>query len=299
MKQLTFIGFILLTGLSFFILGSCGSGENKNVTDSLKNQVGGFNDSLGGNDVYYQIPSPEELFAIIRDCKLVYQPNLLNPIANSTKYTDNRAKELNFGVYVADLAYAASFQRYQESMNNIESVRKMSEDIGIAAVFDEALKNRFKAMMENPDSLLSVTNASYFKIVAYLDQNSRGRTLALTATGGWIESMYIIVNLTDKYSANKKAIQRIADQKLTLDNLMKYLEKQNSDADVKATIELLKPVYEVYNELKEVEVKIAPNKTKSANVITVGGKTRIDMTEEQYTKLKQKISDVRKTITGN
>lgn len=254
-------------------------------------------DQLG--ETFYQIPSPEELFAFVQDGELTYKEYLQNSIENASKYTDVKSKELNFGIYIADLAYAAAFNRYQESLKNIESVRKMSEDIGIASVFDEALNDRIQHVFEHPDSLLNVTNSSYYKIVSYLEENERGKTLALIAAGGWLESLYIFTNLVENYSPDNNTIQRIADQKLTFENLILYLKKHQSDSNVKSTIENLSGVRDAFAQLEVVKLDPSEVKNKSNNVIIVGGGKRINITEEQFKKLKEEITIARNNITAN
>ncbi|PIE86269.1 MAG: hypothetical protein CSA05_01395 [Bacteroidia bacterium] len=281
-----------------FVLGCANeSQKNKTEKDVLDFPQETKTDQLG--ETFYQIPSPEELFAFVQEGDLTYKQSLLNDIENASKYTDVRAKELNFGIYIADLAYAAAFSRYQESIKNIESVRKLSEEIGISAVFDEALSNRIQNIFENSDSLLNVTNSSYYKIVSYLEENERGRTLALISAGGWLESLYIFTNLVNNYSPKNPTIQRIADQKLTFENLISYLKKHQEDNYVKTTIEDLAQIQKAFNALEVVKVKKSDVKSSNSHAIIVGGSKRISITEEQFNNLKKAISDARNKITAN
>jgi len=289
---------IAFASASILIVGSCKSDSKKNpnaIDSTLESSATG--DKFG--ETFYQIPSPEEMFTFIKDGNLTYSPKCLNSIDNLKKYVDDKTKELNFGVYCADLAYAAAFNRYQESLKGIETVRKISEDIGISSVFDDALNKRVQNIFENPDSLLNVTNTTYYKIVSYLEENERNRTLALISIGGWLESMYIITSLVDKYSDNNKTIQRIADQRLTFNNLLQYLKKHESDPYVKEALDKLSTIKLVYDSLQEVEIQSKSNPKVGKDVIVVGGKKKIIIKKDQFEKLKTSIADYRKTITGN
>jgi glutathionyl-hydroquinone reductase len=62
------------------------------------------------NQVYYQVPTPNELFMVIQSLNLSYNASLLNSPDNADKYTSKASQALNFGVYSADLALAASFK---------------------------------------------------------------------------------------------------------------------------------------------------------------------------------------------
>ena len=249
-------------------------------------------------ETFYQVPSPEDLFVFVKAGNLPYNGELLNPITNVGRYIDTKSKELNFGVYTADLAYAAAFHKYQESLKKLESIRKMSDEIGISSVFDQALEERIKHIFTNSDSLMSVTSSSYYNIVDFLESNDRGKTLAMLSAGGWIESLYIVSYLVDDYDKYPKTIQHIADQKLSFENLVMYLKKYEYDENVKATLDEIMIVQEVYQSLDNVSID-SNAKTPVGDEIWVGGKSRIKMTEEQFELLKEKITIVRNKVTGN
>ncbi|HAN77143.1 MAG TPA: hypothetical protein DCQ31_04900 [Bacteroidales bacterium] len=250
-------------------------------------------------ETFYQVPSPEDLFVFVKAGNLPYNQELLNPIGNIGKYVDTRSKELNFGVYTADLAYSAAFHKYQESLQKLESIRKMSDEIGISAVFDEALEKRVKNIFTNSDSLINITSASYYNIVDFLESNDRGKTLALLSAGGWIESLYIVTNLITDFNKQQAAIQHIADQKLSFENLVLYLKKYEYDENIQLTLTDIMEVQNVFSSLEVVQVSEKEKKKSNTGGYKVGGTTRIKITEAQFKELKEKIVSVRNKITGN
>ncbi len=293
-RLITVIGIVsILFGLS------CAPEQKKEQEEKELMDIESVDQPQTFGETYYQIPSPEELFAFVKGGQLSYKSTLLNPIENAEKYVDVKSKELNFGIYTADLAYAAAFGRYQESLDNIETVRELSDEIGISSVFDESLNSRIRNIFENPDSLLDITNSSYYKIVNYLEANEREKTLALIAAGGWIESLYIFSHLVELYDENDPTIQRIADQKLTYENLVNYLEKYKDDPAVLSTLETIKPITIAFSKLEMVEVEQRAPKPENENVIVVGGSKKIKMTQSQFENLKTALAKVRNTITMN
>ena len=251
------------------------------------------------SQTYYLIPSPEGLFSFIRDGDLKYVKDILNPTINMDKYIDTRSKELNFGIYSADLAYVASFNKYQESVDYLNTVRTLSDDIGISAVFDENLIGRIDNIIDNQDSLLKVTSDSYFSIVRYLESSNRTKTLALIVTGGWIESIYVVTNLIDNFNPKSDAVQLLADQKLVIENLMSYLEQNKEDDNIQRTINDFKNLQKIYQGLKSEKIEGQSQKKDEEGKIIVGGDTKIVMTKEQFNELKQEVAKVRNKITKN
>lgn len=252
----------------------------------------------GFSDTFYRVPSPEDLFDMVNTGKISYSQAVLNPAANLPKYMDTQSKEFNFGVYSADLAYTSAFKRFQESYDYIEIVRKLSADVGIAAVFDEALLARVHNIFENSDSLMNVTNNTYRRFVRHLEQNDRGKTLALVSAGGWIESLYIVVNLVGDYKPNDENIQRIADQKLTFENLMDYLIQYKDDPAISSLMTEMASIKSAFDSLQEVKTA-APTQTAEEGQIVVGGGSRIEISQEQYAALKNAIIEVRQKLTLN
>ena len=111
---------------------------------------------------------------------------------------------------------------------------------------------RAQANLGNADSLVAITNTSYFSIVDYLENNEQGDRLGLIASAGWLETVYVAANTID-YSKDKDAVDRLADQKLTLDNLLDYLEKYESDANVAEVMVWFKDLETVFATLSNVE----------------------------------------------
>ncbi len=272
---------------TFTACGGKGNGNDDNLSDSL----------LGLQDIqsqtYYLIPSPEGLFSFIKDGKLKYSDAVLNPTNNIDNYIDTRSKELNFGIYSADLAYVASFNKYQQSVDYLNTVRTLSDEIGISAVFDQNLIGRIDNIIDDQDSLLRVTSDSYLSIVRYLESSDRKKSLALIVTGGWVESIYVVVNLLDTYKQDAKVIALLASQKHVVSNLASYLDQMKSDESIQLTINDLKPLSTFYESLEVQKEEPKDGEQPKDGKIVVGGNAKIIMTEAQFITLKKEITTIR------
>ncbi len=293
---------VLLSFVS--IIFSCGSNGSSNVDDgkskkdTIKEETSAVTNDAS-KETFYLIPSPEELFRFIQDGNLRFSEKFLNSKNNVNNYISRRSKELNFGIYAADLAYVASFNKYQQSIDYLEVVRKLSDEIGIASVFDEHLMTRIDKITDNKDSLLRVTNDTYIDIVTYLDGIDRQESLAQIVTGGWIESIYVVVNLLDSYKENPQIVSLLASQKVVIANLVMYLKKRQNDKNIQATIADLEPIAKFYESLesKPQAASKSQEKAKKDGKIVVGGNNEIVMSEKQFGILKTEISKLRNNIT--
>ncbi len=286
-----------LVATTLFTFNACTGDATKkdNIKDSTKTEVTEVVTSE--TVVHFLIPSPRHMFSFTKDSKLKFSEDVLNPIDRADKYIDTRSKEFGFGVYSADLAYTAAFKQTKASFNYLTVVRDLSDKIGISTVFDESLVNRIDNISENKDSLIKVTNDTYFDIVKHLENDQRTSTLALISAGGWLESLYIVTSLVGDYSTSSNTVQLIADQKLIFKNLIDYLKQNESDENIKAIMTDFMPIKQVYDELKFENTEVDKNSGPKGSVV-IGGK-KITMTAAQFEKLKKTIADVRNKLTGN
>lgn len=252
------------------------------------------------NEEYYQIPSPDEMFGFIKESGLKYNGELLNPVQNASNYNNPTKQALNFGVYSADLAYTAAYEEFNETTKYFGVVQKMAEPIGINSAFDKNLIERAKSNLNNADSLVAITNTSYFAVVDYLDQNKQGDKLGIIAAAGWLETVYVVANTTN-YDKDKAAVDRLADQKLTLDNLLDYLTKYEDNADVKEVMVWFKELEAVFAALPEAEDTgsgISFKKKDNGKMVLGGGSKKESISKTQFNAIKDKVNEIRNKIVS-
>lgn len=281
--------------VSSLILASCGSEGEKKQEDSLMPATEQTAAPKEEVQTFYQIPSPAEMFEFINNGKLKYKSELLNSTDNITTYSDKKGQAINFGVYSADLAYTSSFEKYQESIKFFGTIRKLANDLGISYAFDEALVSRIQNNMSNADSLVIISSDSYLKIIEFLEGNEQGKTLALIAAGGWLESLYLVLNLVDLNTADEKMKQKISDQRYTFENLNLYLNKYASDANVGATLKDFEEIKAVFDSMTQ-NGSSSLKKTGGKRVL---GGSNSGINNDQLNALKEKVNTLRAKFVSN
>lgn len=285
---------VILSSVFTLLFFSCGENKEEVTTEVVLEKPVSEVDEVK-NETYYQIPSPEEMFSFVKQGGLGYNTNLLSLTKNVSNYTDPKSQALNFGIYSADLAYTAAYEEYQESMKYFIVIEKLAEQIHISSVFDGNLLERVKKNLDSPDSLLAITNASYYATIESLERNEQQAKLGIIAFAGWLETIYIVTN-TVEYS-NTEVLDRLAGQKLTIENLVGYLEKYASTSnDVKEVLSQLKEIETIFNELPEEESTSTTLKKKQGGKLVLKGGTKIDMTKESFEKIKNKVIEIRSNI---
>jgi len=253
------------------------------------------------DNVFYQMPTPNELFAVLKNSDAPFNKEILNDVSNSGNYLTKFSKALNFGVFTADLAYATSQGSFEDAASLFEAVKSLSKDLEIENAIDQVIFERLKENLDNSnaDSLFYLSNETYYSAFSYLEENDRKDVLAMIAVGGWIEGLNIILNL-EPYSEDSEICQRIADQKLTLENLLIFVSDIENDK-LTDLVSDLSVIEEIFNEESEnsndesIETEVV-NSTNEDGVMVFGGGNSVSLSNSQFDQLKSTVMDLRTSI---
>ena len=242
------------------------------------------------------VPTPNELFDIIKEVNVSYDEQVLNNPDNIDNYTDKKSQSLNFGIYTADLAFAASFGNPTESAKYFTVIKDMGDRLNINNALDQTVFDQIDKSIQgnNNNELFKLSNDTYYDAYTYLKENERGPSLALIVLGGWVESLYIMTQL-GKYEEGSVLVSRIIDQKYTLENLYDFMQEYESDIDVMEMMATLQPIDEVFLNLEELLGDEFSN-TNEKDVNLMDGGPDFSMTEDQYNHLKNAVNELRTKI---
>ncbi len=291
--------FIILV-MAILVLGCKQPPNNKKeqgqTADSAMSGLGFGKEQL--DEIYHRFPSPEEMMSVLKKSDFTFREQVVNIPQKSSEYLNSRAQALNIGVYSADLAYLTVFGKHNEAQEYFESIYDLSSELRIAAAFDRELLKRAQNNLVNSDSLKMLSDVAFTKISNYLVSNDKEKIFAIISIGGFVEALYLSFNYTGEFSENNVIIQRIADQKLVLENIINYSNVYEGDPAVEGAVGMISPIIVSYNEIIETPGQTKVTKAEDGRLIISGGNT-ITITKEQYEKLKKATFEVRKNITQN
>ena len=287
------------------ILASCSSNTeeavvNEAVSESIPEES---NNETAADNLFYQVPTPNELFAVLKNSNVAYNRENLSDVSNASNYLTKASKALNFGVYTADLAYVTSLGQMDDASKFFETVRSLSKDLEIENAVDEVIMKRLQSNLENSnaDSLFYLSNETYYNAYSYLEENDRRDVLGMIVVGGWIEGLNIILNL-EPYSEGSEVCQRIADQKLTLENLLIFTSTIENDqlAEIVGELSGIEEIFNyVSDDVDETESSESTEFTSSESadgVMIFGGGESNSINEKQFNELKSIVLDLRTSI---
>jgi hypothetical protein len=209
-------------------------------------------DTVGeGLPIFYNMYLSVELSTLFESAGAVFSPELMNPVDKSSEYITSSQQAVNLGVYAVDLSYARVFDQVETAGKYFNTMKELSEDLGIPADYFENTVKRFERNFTNKDSLIILANEVYVTTEEYLRENERYTTAAIIILGGWIEAIHIAINVAVE-SKDANIIERLIEQKYSLNNLMLMLSEHSNDEIVAGYLTRLKVVKDKFDGINVV-----------------------------------------------
>jgi hypothetical protein len=283
------------------LLASCGSGGNKNVADlkvdtaELEKDI--FADISHAKQVFYSLPSPLESAMLIKSAGATYNEKFLNPLANVNKYTTNKSMAINLGIYITDLSYASLFDQAQTTIKYMDAAKKLAQGLGISEAIDQNTINRLEENINNRDVIMDIISETFMSSTEFLKENNRQPLATIALVGGWIEGLYISTLLVkDGPIEGNKIVERIVDQKLSLDMVVKLLDNNKSNnADIASVIGPVNELKKIYDKItiKSSHIKVVVNEKET----TLKSTSSSNITREVFAELKANVKTLRSNFT--
>jgi hypothetical protein len=256
---------------------SAGTANDTNATDSNSVKRDSIAVNNGSIPIFYNMYLSVELSTLFQSIGVSYNPVLLNSPDKTSRYETTTQKSVNLGVYAVDLSYAKYFDQFNLAGKYLNNMQKLSSELGIPNdKFTVSLK-RIENNLANKDSLVKIANDIYKTSENYLKQNDRGSSAALIIAGGWVEAVYIASSLVKKGSTDNELIDRIAEQKHSVKDLVSLLNAYKNEQYVR---NLLVKLNDLSASLERLEIN----------------KENMDITYKQLAELSVKITSIRKNF---
>lgn len=289
---------IVLTFTITALFLCCNTNQNQNIVDndSISLKI----DTIHSNRVkkiFYNVPSPIEMSSVIQRSGAQFKTEVLCPYKNLDKYTSMTKQALMLGVYGSDLSYVRLFEQIQLAINYLSSIKKLCDAIGIPQDQGSRAIQRMEKNIENKDSLLQIISETYAAADSYLKDNDRGNTATLVILAGWIESLYIATQISDyENPSNKEIIDRIAEQKYSLNNMIELIKAYPKDKDLQLYLPMLEDLKSVYENVNIEYVKGDVITDQDKKITTIYSVAKVDLSKETYNKIKNLAKQIRTYI---
>ncbi len=258
------------------VLSSCKPAANKDADvidyESIqldeKKKIITSSDTIGeGLPIFYNMYLSVEMSSLFETAQTVFDQDLLNKSDKAGDYITASKKALNLGVYAVDLSYCRIFEQYEIAGRYFNSMQKLSEELGIPSDFFVNTAKRFDRNIDNKDSLIEIANEVYVITDSYLRENEQFSAAAQIILGGWVEAINIASDVAME-SKDMDIIERFADQKYSLRNLLDMLSNYSDDEVVSVYIKKLKKIDVLFSSfVLNINEELDPGSSKARKVL--------------------------------
>ncbi|MBK8500320.1 MAG: hypothetical protein IPL52_16255 [Flavobacteriales bacterium] len=282
-----------LVPLASGLLVACGGGPTDDRSTGTTDLV------IGGDAVavssLYQMPTPNELFGLVRQMAGEGHKRMLNPAGNVDKYVTRKGRAVNFGVYATDLVYASSFKLNVEVARYYLTSKKLADALGINSAFTDADFVRLESNLTKGDSLEVISNEAYQRAYEKMQQEQMGPVLSMVLAGGWLESMHLVMRQIEAFGKSEQLMARVAEQKVTLEHLLGLMEEHKEDPEVAGIYTELLALRDIYD---QVNVSRVPHQgTSASGRMVLGEDITVELTDTKYIELMQAVDRLRSEWT--
>lgn len=292
----------LIVGVTILSLGlaatSC-KGKKKGEATKEKQEVVSADEQTmeqikTAEKVFNALPTPLEVAQLIKEAGAKFDAALLNPIENKSNYTTSKSMALNLGVYVCDLSFASMYDETSLLVNYMEAAEDMATGLGILDAIDESTIERLEQNINNRDVIMEIVSETFLNSQAYLEDDEQHAVAATIITGGFIEGLYISTNMVDmKNFKGNKLVGTIADQKMSVDDLIRLLETYNDNTAIQ---EIIGPVKELKTEFDKIPRSSAPSSAEyneKTGMTEITGAARSEIKPDTFLAIKEKVAEIR------
>ncbi|MBR8534619.1 hypothetical protein KDU71_03535 [Carboxylicivirga sediminis] len=295
------IYFLSLAIGGVLVFSSCNSGQKKQkseeqqIVESVNVDGKLVDDFKKSKLIFYSLPSPLETAMLIKRAGATYNEELLNPLSNIDKYSTNRQMALNLGIYSADLSYTSLFDQTQSSIKYMANAKRLADGLGIMDAIDEETLKKLEANIDNRDVMLDIISETFMSSNAYLTENDRPAIAVMVLVGGWVEGLYLATRLTNgSVENNKRLIDRIVYQKLSLYTVINLLEEYQDNEDVQYLLDRISELNEIFEKVEISNTsKIEAETDAESRVTTIKAESEAVISPIVFEELMKKVEEIR------
>ena len=219
--------------------------------------------------IFHAVPSPIETAMLLERSGINFDSDALHSLDKAVGYSTTDLQSVNLGIYAGDLSYAVIFNQNQQSVDYLNTCRRLCDGLGVGDIIDADLIARADNNRDIRDSLVDIVTDTFYALNARFRENGMEEVSGLMAAGGWIEGVYLGTRSLNTSTDDLKL--RIAEQKMTLDNLMGLLASYPPTDALNAMKEALRPVEAAFAGVSITENPAAATAAEDGTVIISGG----------------------------
>jgi len=284
--------FSLISLMVLYVFYGC---NDQGATENQSSKETGKNNKVlvSVSEVFETLPSPMETSKLISKTDVKFNGRILNPVKNIPYYESSKSLALNLGIYCADMSYVSYYDQKHLTLEYLSAIKILADNMGIIQVMNKNDIVKLEDNIFNQDSIRIILKDVFFGSGKYLNENNQPEMALLVQVGGWIEGLYIAMQLaTQSIEINKELVDRIVEQRNSLDLVVRSLESYSDYPVINDVYKDMKRLQNIYNKTKVIEMD-----TMQPGSNNLTDKVKAKVTPEIFIDLYKEVNGIRNSYT--
>lgn len=240
--------------------------------------------------IFHAAPSPVEMAKLIHRSGAEFDAAACNVPSAGARYNTSDRQAINLGVYGADLSYSTIFEENAASLEYLQVIKDLSAQLGISDVITDDVLKEAEANRGDRKALIRIVSETFYDLNERLKSNGTEDLAGLLVAAGWVEGMFLATQHMDEAPTELKA--RIAEQKMTLDDVMRLCRSYEATPQLTALLTRMEAIEQAY---AGVQMTAAEGNVTQAdeNTFVLGGGDEYTADDATIAAIAAAVADVR------
>lgn len=248
---------------------SCGNRSQKNTNEPTE-----LTDEVIEKEVQeyiYPLPSAFEVTNMLNEIEASYILDISNDPGKAESYFTEESRAINLGIYIADLAYATTYNQSAEVQEYFKAIERLTRELDLTAALPSDLPEQISENINNKEELIDIVTNVFQNAYSFLNEQGRTELSYLVLAGTVYEGLYLTTHISENTFQNPRLIETILFQKQHIRELENLMDKYQ-DSEI---------LSETRQDISEI------------NAIYAIEEGTTSMTRQQVTKLTETITQIR------
>lgn len=245
MKTLRMVAAVILSVILTTSLFSCGNRSQKNKDTA--NTISDDRIEQSVKEFIYPLPSTFEVTNMLNEIEASYIFDISNAPEKAGSYFTEKSRAINLGIYIADLAYATTYNQSAEVQNYFRATERLTRELDLTAALPADLPRQISDNLNNKEELIKIVTEVFQNAYSYLNEQGRTELSYLVLAGTVYEGLYLTTHISENTFQNPRLIETILFQKQHISELGALLDEYKDSELINETWQDIAAINEIYD----------------------------------------------------
>lgn len=194
----------------------------------------------------YPLPSTFEVTNMLNEIEASYIFDIANDPDKAGSYFTEKSRAVNLGIYIADLAYATTYNQTSEIQDYFRAIERLTRELDLTAALPGNLPEQISENINNKEELINIVTHVFQNAYSFLNEQGRTELSYLVLAGTVYEGLYLTTNISENTFQNPRLIEVILFQKQHIRELGELMDEYQDSEILRETRQDISAINKIY-----------------------------------------------------